>query len=167
MSAPRPPRPRSGTAVAADQKADCWRARDRRHRSPRRSAIGGPAHGFAEQDDEAAGARTISSARSGLFDGVIDFDKVTVNRETGELQPEFVPDSTAGGERATSCTPTGPATSPWGRPSTSTSSAPRRRRQKLCAAPPRRPSGTARSSIAWGLSVRRHKNAYRCGQDSG
>ena len=34
---------------------------------------------------------------SGVFDGVIDFDKATVNRETGELQPEFVPDSTAGG----------------------------------------------------------------------
>ncbi len=56
----------------------------------------GPAHGFAEQDIK---RQTLNDfiRGSGLFDGVIDFDKVTVNPETGELQPEFVPDSTAGG----------------------------------------------------------------------
>ena len=32
-----------------------------------------------------------------LFDGVIDFDKATADPRTGELRPEFVPDSTAGG----------------------------------------------------------------------
>lgn len=55
----------------------------------------GPAHGFAEQDLK----RQVLNAfirESGLFDGVIDFDKVTANTETGEMQPEFVPDSIGG-----------------------------------------------------------------------
>ncbi len=56
----------------------------------------GPAHGFAEQDIRRQALNDYIRG-SGLFDGVIDFDKATVNRETGELQPEFVPDSTAGG----------------------------------------------------------------------
>jgi len=34
---------------------------------------------------------------SGLFDGVIDFDKATLDPQTGGLKPEFVPDSTTGG----------------------------------------------------------------------
>ena len=34
---------------------------------------------------------------SGLFDGVVDFDKATLDRETGELKAEFVPESTTGG----------------------------------------------------------------------
>ena len=34
---------------------------------------------------------------SGVFDGVIDFDKTIANPDTGEMQPEFVPDSTTGG----------------------------------------------------------------------
>jgi lysophospholipase L1-like esterase len=56
----------------------------------------GPAHGFAEQEMKRQALNDFIRG-SGLFDGVIDFDKATVNRETGELQPEFVPDSTAGG----------------------------------------------------------------------
>jgi lysophospholipase L1-like esterase len=56
----------------------------------------GPAHGFAEQDMKRQALNDFIRG-SGVFDGVIDFDKATVNRETGELQPEFVPDSTAGG----------------------------------------------------------------------
>ena len=56
----------------------------------------GPAHGFAEQDIRRQALNDYIRG-SGLFDGVIDFDKATVNQETGELQPEFVPDSTAGG----------------------------------------------------------------------
>ncbi|MEQ1945737.1 MAG: GDSL-type esterase/lipase family protein [Bryobacteraceae bacterium] len=32
-----------------------------------------------------------------LFDGVADFDKATLDPRTGELRPEFVPDSTIGG----------------------------------------------------------------------
>ena len=34
---------------------------------------------------------------SGLFDGVIDFDKATFDPQTGGLKPEFVPESTTGG----------------------------------------------------------------------
>ncbi|MBV8911665.1 MAG: lysophospholipase [Acetobacteraceae bacterium] len=33
----------------------------------------------------------------GVFDGVVDFDKVTLDPKSGELRPEFVPASTAGG----------------------------------------------------------------------
>lgn len=35
--------------------------------------------------------------RSGLFDGVADFDRATLDPRTGELKPEFVPDNTLGG----------------------------------------------------------------------
>jgi lysophospholipase L1-like esterase len=35
--------------------------------------------------------------KPGLFDSIIDFDSVTVDPQTGELRPEFVPPSTAGG----------------------------------------------------------------------
>ena len=34
---------------------------------------------------------------SGVFDGVVDFDKATLDSATGELKPEFVPESTTGG----------------------------------------------------------------------
>jgi hypothetical protein len=34
---------------------------------------------------------------SGTFDAVADFDKATIDPATGQLLPEFVPDSTAGG----------------------------------------------------------------------
>ncbi|HEX4892119.1 MAG TPA: hypothetical protein VFV47_02450, partial [Hyphomicrobiaceae bacterium] len=34
---------------------------------------------------------------SGLFDGVIEFDRVTFDERTGGLKPEMVPDSTTGG----------------------------------------------------------------------
>jgi len=33
----------------------------------------------------------------GLFDGVVDFDKVTLDSGTGEMRPEYVPESTTGG----------------------------------------------------------------------
>jgi lysophospholipase L1-like esterase len=56
----------------------------------------GPAHGFAEQDVKRQALNDFIR-HSGVFDGVIDFDKAAVNAETGELRPEFVPDSTAGG----------------------------------------------------------------------
>ena len=54
------------------------------------------AHGFPEQDAKRK-ALNDSIRTSGLFDGVIDFDKVTVDTETGSLKPEFVPESTTGG----------------------------------------------------------------------
>jgi lysophospholipase L1-like esterase len=34
---------------------------------------------------------------SGIFDGVIDFDAVTLDAATGELKPEFQPNSSIGG----------------------------------------------------------------------
>ena len=62
------------------------------------SALGnlGPAHGFAEQDMKRQALNTFIRSE-GAFDGVIDFGKATVSEETGEMRPEFVPDSTMGG----------------------------------------------------------------------
>ena len=37
------------------------------------------------------------SAVSGLFDGVLDFDKAADDPATGEMKAEFVPESTTGG----------------------------------------------------------------------
>ena len=34
---------------------------------------------------------------SGTFDGVVDFDKVALDPQSGGLKPEFVPESTTGG----------------------------------------------------------------------
>ena len=56
----------------------------------------GPAHGFAEQDLKRQALNEFIRG-SGVFDGVVDFDKVTANPETGEMRAEFVPDSTTGG----------------------------------------------------------------------
>ncbi len=62
------------------------------------TAVGnsGPAHGFAEQDKKRQALNDFIRG-GGLFDGVIDFDRVLTDPETGELKPEFVPDSTLGG----------------------------------------------------------------------
>jgi lysophospholipase L1-like esterase len=54
------------------------------------------AHGFAEQDDKRKSLNDFIRT-SKLFDGVCDFDKVTVDPQTGGLRPEFVPESTTGG----------------------------------------------------------------------
>ncbi len=56
----------------------------------------GPAHGFAEQDNKRQALNDFIRG-GGLFDGVIDFDRVVVDPATGEMKPEFVPDSTLGG----------------------------------------------------------------------
>ncbi len=56
----------------------------------------GPAHGFAEQDMKRQALNAFIRS-GGVFDGVIDFDRATVSDETGEMRPEFVPDSTTGG----------------------------------------------------------------------
>jgi lysophospholipase L1-like esterase len=53
------------------------------------------AHGFPEQDGKRRALNDFIRA-SGLFDAVIDFDKATIDAETGGLKPEFVPDSTIG-----------------------------------------------------------------------
>jgi lysophospholipase L1-like esterase len=54
------------------------------------------AHGSPEQD----GKRKDFNAfirNSGLFDGIVDFDKVTLDPQSGSLKAEFVPESTTGG----------------------------------------------------------------------
>jgi len=53
------------------------------------------AHGFPEQDQKREALNEFIRT-SGLFDGVIDFDKATLDPQTGSLKPEFVPDSTIG-----------------------------------------------------------------------
>lgn len=62
------------------------------------SALGSSleAHGFAEQDNKRHALNAFIRG-SGLFDGVIDFDRATVDPRSGELRPEFVPDTTIGG----------------------------------------------------------------------
>ena len=54
------------------------------------------AHGFPEQDAKRKALNEFIRT-SGLFDGVIDFDKATLDQGTGSLKPEFVPESTTGG----------------------------------------------------------------------
>jgi lysophospholipase L1-like esterase len=80
-------------------------ARIRMHRPEMRiigatltSALGASnaAHGFAEQDEKRKALNDFIRT-SGLFDGVADFDRVTLDPQTGELRPEFVPESTTGG----------------------------------------------------------------------
>ena len=62
------------------------------------SALGATnaAHGSAEEDRK---RKELNEwiRNSGTFDGVVDFDKATVDPATGQLKPEFVPESTAGG----------------------------------------------------------------------
>jgi lysophospholipase L1-like esterase len=54
------------------------------------------AHGFPEQDEKRKRLNEFIRA-SGVFDAVLDFDRATLDPQTGGLKPEFVPDSTAGG----------------------------------------------------------------------
>ena len=54
------------------------------------------AHGFAEQNDKRKALNEFIRT-SGVFDGVVDFDKATLDAATGELKAEFVPESTTGG----------------------------------------------------------------------
>ena len=54
------------------------------------------AHGFPEQDQKRKALNEFIRS-SGTFDGVIDFDKATLDAKTGGLKPEFVPESTTGG----------------------------------------------------------------------
>ena len=53
-------------------------------------------HGFAEQNDKRKALNEFIRT-SGLFDGVVDFDRATLDAATGELKAEFVPESTTGG----------------------------------------------------------------------
>jgi len=62
------------------------------------SALGSTsaAHGFPAQDEK---RQTLNNfiRNSNMFVGVIDFDAVTLDSTTGQMRPEFVPDSTVGG----------------------------------------------------------------------
>jgi hypothetical protein len=62
------------------------------------SALGSSsaAHGFPEQDDKRK-ALNVFIRSSGTFDGVVDFDRATLDPASGGLKPEFVPESTTGG----------------------------------------------------------------------
>jgi len=62
------------------------------------SALGSTsaAHGHVEQNDKRRALNDFVRT-SGLFDGFIDFDKVTLDTATGGMRAEFVPDSTTGG----------------------------------------------------------------------
>ncbi len=55
-----------------------------------------PDHGSAEEDRK-VGAYNEFVRTTKLFDAVVDFNKVTLDAATGEMRPEFVPDSTVGG----------------------------------------------------------------------
>jgi lysophospholipase L1-like esterase len=54
-------------------------------------------HGFPEQDEKRKALNEFIRS-SGVFDAVVDFDKATINPETGQLRPEFVHNTTTGGE---------------------------------------------------------------------
>jgi lysophospholipase L1-like esterase len=62
------------------------------------SALGStsPAHGFPEQDAKRQALNNFIRT-GGLFDGVADFDRVTIDPQTGGMRAEFVPESTTGG----------------------------------------------------------------------
>jgi lysophospholipase L1-like esterase len=53
-------------------------------------------YGFPEQDEKRRALNDFVRT-SGLFDGVVDFDQVTFDAQSGGLKPEFVPESTTGG----------------------------------------------------------------------
>jgi lysophospholipase L1-like esterase len=54
------------------------------------------AHGFPEQDQKRRALNDFIRT-SGLFDGVVDFDRVTLDPQSGGLKTEFIPESTTGG----------------------------------------------------------------------
>lgn len=56
-----------------------------------------PSHGFAEQDEKRKALNEFIRG-SGLFDAVLDFDQATLDPATGQLKPEFVHNTTTGGE---------------------------------------------------------------------
>ena len=54
------------------------------------------AHGFQEQDDKRKALNQFIKT-SPIFSSYIDFDEVILDPATGQMKPEFVPDSTIGG----------------------------------------------------------------------
>jgi len=61
------------------------------------SALGSTsaAHGHVEQNDKRRALNDFVRT-SGLFDGFVDFDKMTLDAASGGMRAEFVPDSTTG-----------------------------------------------------------------------
>jgi lysophospholipase L1-like esterase len=61
------------------------------------SALGNTSatHGSPEEDQKRRALNKFIRT-GGLFDGIADFDRATHNPATGEMHPEFVPDSTTG-----------------------------------------------------------------------
>jgi lysophospholipase L1-like esterase len=53
-------------------------------------------YGFPEQDEKRRALNDFIRT-SGMFDGVVDFDQVTFDAQSGGLKPEFIPESTTGG----------------------------------------------------------------------
>ena len=62
------------------------------------SALGSTsgAHGFELQDEKRKKLNDFIRS-GGVFDGVVDFDRVTIDPQTGVMKAEFVPDNTVGG----------------------------------------------------------------------
>jgi len=62
------------------------------------SALGSSnaAHGSPEQDEKRKALNTFIRT-SGTFDGVVDFDAISLDSETGSLKAELIPESTTGG----------------------------------------------------------------------
>ena len=54
------------------------------------------AHGSREQDEKRRALNAFIKS-SGVFDAIADFDAVTLDPSTGEMKPEFIPESTTGG----------------------------------------------------------------------
>lgn len=63
------------------------------------SALGSKSNGGRGTPEGDAKRKAINEfiRHTDLFDGVADFDKATLDSRTGELKPEYVPDSTIGG----------------------------------------------------------------------
>src|SRR5882672_8486812 len=55
-----------------------------------------PTHGRVEVDSKRKALNEFLRT-SKIFDGVIDFDKATLDPATGEVKPEFQPNSSIGG----------------------------------------------------------------------
>ena len=55
-----------------------------------------PAHGSPEQDAQRKILNDFIRS-GGVFDGVADFDRATLDPNTGGMRAEFVPESTTGG----------------------------------------------------------------------
>jgi lysophospholipase L1-like esterase len=98
---------KNGNAAVDDVKATIKAAVEKiRARNPRARVIGATvlsalgssnaAHGFPEQDEKRKGLNEYIRS-SGIFDGVIDFDAIVTDKQTGAMKAEFIPESTTGG----------------------------------------------------------------------